>query len=269
MNKKFIKNIVSGIVIAIVIIIIGFIWYDRSTVNNKYYISEADLKIPIFVYHDIVNSDSEIEFDYMQTTKEKFEQQMLGLEKVGYHFITYEDLQQYYNGNKKLYKKSCLVTFDDGYKGVYENAYPIVKEYNIPITIFVITDNMEKDGVLTWDETKEMSESGLVTIASHSTNHPEFTKLSSEEALENVNESYEIISEKIGENSTKIFTYPYGLYTEDEVQCLKENGYIQNLTDNKINKSNNLDIYSLHRCYPLNDSVSRMIAKIFYRSIRY
>jgi hypothetical protein len=41
------------------------------------------------------------------------------------------------------------------------------------------------------------------------------------------------------------------------------------LTDNKINKSKNLDLSRLHRCYPLSDSIFKMTLKIFYRSIRY
>ena len=53
------------------------------------------------------------------------------------------------------------------------------------------------------------------------------------------------------------------------VYNLKKEGYIHNLTDNKINKSKDLDLYRLHRCYPLNDSIYKMMAKIIYRSIRY
>ena len=116
----------------------------------------------------------------MQTTKNVFENQIQGLQAVGYHFITYEDLAKYKNGEEQLYKKSCIVTFDDGYEGVYENAYPIAKKYNIPFTMFIIIDNMEQEGVITWDEAKQMQDSGLVTIASHSMNHPEFTNLDTE-----------------------------------------------------------------------------------------
>ena len=50
---------------------------------------------------------------------------------------------------------------------------------------------------------------------------------------------------------------------------LKEAGYVQNLTDNKINTSKELDLSGLHRSYPLNDSVLKIILKIQYRAIRY
>lgn len=268
-NNKKLKITLIGIIIIILVSITSFIIYDRITIDNQYYIGEKNLKIPIFVYHNIINDDSEIQYDYMQTKESTFEGQINGLQAVGYHFINYEDLVAYKNGQKPLYKKSCIVTFDDGCEGVYENAYPIAKKYNIPFTMFIITDNMEAEGVINWGQAKEMKESGLVTIASHSMSHPEFTNLSVEEAVDNVKESYKIIEEKLGEETTKIFTYPYGLYKEEQLQELEKEGYVQNLTDNKINKSNNLNLSGLHRCYPLNDSIYKMITKIVYRSIRY
>ena len=268
-KKKLLKRITLTALLIFMGTVVCFVIYDRATINSEYAIGEKDLQIPIFVYHDIVKDESEVQFDYMQTTADTFEKQIIGLKKYGYNFITYEDLQKYRNNQKKIKKKSCIITFDDGYEGVYENAYPIAKKYNIPITLYVITDNMDKDGLLTWDEAKEMQNSGLVTIASHSINHPQFTDLGLEEAVNNVNTSYEIIEQNLGTQEPKIFTYPYGLYTDEEINALQNEGYIQNLTDNKINKSKSLDLARLHRCYPLSDSPVKIIIKIAYRSIRY
>ena len=114
-----------------------------------------------------------------------------------------------------------------------------------------------------------MEDSGLALIASHSTNHTEFNKLSVAETLENVDSSYKALEENLGEQKTKIFTYPYGLYSQEQLEPLKEEGYVINLTDNKINKSKDLNLYGLHRCYPLSDSLFKMELKIIYRSIRY
>ena len=266
---KNIKKVIIGLIITMFILVTSFIIYDRITINNQYYIGEKNLKIPIFVYHDIISDDSEIQYDYMQTKRTTFEKQLKGLKALGYHFIDYSELVEYKNGETPLYKKSCIITFDDGCEGVYSNAYEIAKKYNIPFTMFIITDNMEKEGVINWEQAKEMKDSGLITIASHSTNHPDFSELSTEDAIKNVNQTYKIIEEKLGDEDIKIFTYPYGLYKEEQIQEFEKLGYVQNLTDNKINKSNNLNLSRLHRCYPLNDSIYKMWAKIFYRSIRY
>lgn len=266
--KNIVKIIISLFILAI-IAVLGIFIYDRATVNNKYSINDENIDIPIWVYHDIVDNESQIKYDYMQTTKDTFENQIVGLRNLGYKFITYEDLKKFKNNEIELNKKSCILTFDDGYEGVYKNVFPIAKKYNIPFTAFIITKNMGNTGVFTWEEAKEMQDSGLVTIASHSIDHPEFTKLTTEEAVKNVNDSYKIIEEKLGEQKTKIFTYPYGLYTEEQINELEKEGYIQNMTDNKINKSKKLDLSRLHRSYPLSDSIFKMILKKNYRSFRY
>lgn len=273
MNKSKTVNLIGRIIFVIIVLMIisGILIYtsDRATINNQYKINEADLKIPIFLYHHIVKQESEIQFDYMQTTEETFEKQIDGLKKLGYHFISYQDLIDYKEGRKAISKNSCVLTFDDGGEDIYTNAYPILQKENIPFTMFIITDLVGEDGRANWKQLKEMQDSGLALIASHSTNHTEFNKLTVEETLQNVNESYKTIEENLGEQKVKIFTYPYGLYSEEQLEPLKEAGYIINLTDNKINKSKNLNLYGLHRCYPLSDSTFKMELKIIYRSIRY
>mgnify|MGYP000524168691 FL=1 len=274
-NKKIankysiLLKIIISILTIIILLGISIYTYDRLTVNNEYLISEKNLEIPIFLYHHIVKEESEIQYDYMQTTEKTFEEQIRGLENLGYHFISYQDLIDYNNGQKKLYKKSCVLTFDDGCRDIYTNAYPILQKYNIPFTMFVVTNAVGADGCASWEELKEMQDSGLALIASHSTNHTEFNKLSVEETLENVDSSYKALEENLGEQKTKIFTYPYGLYSQEQLEPLKEEGYVINLTDNKINKSKDLNLYGLHRCYPLSDSLFKMELKIIYRSIRY
>ena len=268
MKKKILKIGITIITI-LIIAVIGIVIYDRVTVNNKYRINNENIDIPIFVYHNIVNNDSDVIYDYMQTTKAVFEKQIVGLKNLGYDFITYEQLQKFKNNEIELKKKSCILTFDDGLEGAYENVFPIAKKYNIPFTMFIVINNVGQSGAITWEEAKEMQDSGLVTIASHSMEHPEFTSLSVEDAVNNVNNSYSIIEEKLGKQSIKIFTYPYGLHKEEQNDVLWKEGYIQNLTHNKINKSKKLDLSRLHRCYPLSDSIFKMTLKIFYRSIRY
>ena len=88
--------------------------------------------------------------------------------------------------------------------------------------------------------------------------------------LAGIDNSYVELREELNdENILKVFTYPYGLYTDYEREVLWNNGYMQNLTDSKINFSNTLDFSGLHRSYPLNDSVFKILLKIQYRAFRY
>lgn len=278
MNEKIVekkkmsklKKIVLSILLIIILAVTCFIIYEVATVKNTYYIGEKNLQIPIFVYHDIVSTEAEIEYDYMQTTKEQFEKQITGLMKLGYVPISYEDLVEYKQGKKAISKWSFLITFDDGYDGIYENAYEIAKKYNIPMTSFLIDDCVGTDGYYTWQQAKEMNDSGLITIYSHGLTHAQYNKEKKETLVDQTNKAYKNLRKNLNdENLLKVFTYPYGLYTDSQREELKKEGYVQNLTDNRINFSNTLDLSGLHRSYPLNDSVFKIILKIQYRAIRY
>ena len=271
-NKKIgkMKKVILLILAIIVIALISFIAYEVATVNNTYYIGEKNLQIPVFVYHDIVEDESQIEFDYMQTTARKFEEQITGLMKLGYKPISYEDLVAYKNGEKAIPKWSFLITFDDGYTGVYKYAFEIAKKYNIPMTSFEISDTVGTPSYYTWEQAKEMKESGLMSIYLHGYTHTQYDKETPERLLSDTNNAQQDLQKNLEDNNIlKVFTYPYGLYTNAERDILWQAGYVQNLTDNRINLSDRLDLSGLHRSYPLNNSVFKILLKIQYRVLRY
>lgn len=270
MKNKKIKKILLSILLVILVCILTFIVYEVTTVDNTYYIGEKNLQIPILVYHDIVPNESDVKYDYMQTTLERFEQQITGLMNLGYKPITYEDLKQYSNGKKSIPKWSFIITFDDGFSGVYKYAFELAKKYNIPMTSFIINDCIGTSGYFSWEEAKEMYDSGLISVYSHGLTHIEYNKVSTEELVSKTNKSYEIIEEQLeNPNLLKVFTYPYGLYTNEQRNVLANEGYIQNLTDNRINLSNKLDLSGLHRTYALDNSAFKIFLKTQYRVLRY
>ena len=271
-NKKMSRTVkvLLSILLLIVIAIISLIIYEVATAKNTYYINEKDLQIPIFVYHDIVATKEDIQYDYMQTDVLTFENQIDKLMKLGYRPISYEDLVNYKEGKIKIPKHSFLITFDDGYMGIYKYAFKIAKERNIPMTSFAIDDKVGEAGYYNWEQAKEMHYDGNISIYSHGLEHIEYDKVSPQELVESTNIAYEKLKNKLkDDNLLKVFTYPYGLYTEEDVIALGNEGYIQNLTDNKINRSRTLDLKRLHRCYPLDDSALKILLKIEYRTIKY
>lgn len=258
------------ILLFVLLIFLFVFFYSLFSAKKEYYINEKNIQIPIYTYHQIVESSADVEVDYMQTTLKNFKKQINGLLNLGYTPITYQNLIDYKKGIKSIPKKSCIITFDDGYTSVYEYVYPVVEEYNIPITLFVVNNLVGVDGYMTWDQLKEMHDSKLVDIYSHGLNHSEYDKLGTDILLSETEESYSELKNKLEDTSLlKIFAYPCGFYTDDEIEILANNGYIQNLMDGKINKSNSLNLNKLHRLYPLNDSILKMIFKQIYKSIKY
>lgn len=134
----------------------------------------------ILSYHEIAQSSETLDTWYAVKPND-FEAQMVWLIENGFHFISVDDILNYRNKGKKLPPKAVLITFDDGYHSVYANAFPVLKKYKIPSVIALVGSWLfDKESIqfdqqaisrskfLSQNEIKEMIESGLVEVASHS-----------------------------------------------------------------------------------------------------
>lgn len=129
----------------------------------------------------------------------------------------------------RLRLKKVVVTFDDGYRDNYLNAYPILKELGLPAMIFLTTgyigtlkkrprykDVPWRRDYLNWREVKEMAKCGI-EFGAHTVSHPHLSQLGPKEQKREIEESVR----KIG---IKAFCYPYGEYNKDTMKILKELG---------------------------------------------
>ena len=223
--------------------------YKELDSEAYYKISEKNIRIPILIYHEITKEMPPRDQFNMQTSAKRFEEQLTELQNQGYSFVSYDDLVEYSKGNKALSEKTLLIGFDDGWIGNYENAFPILKKLNIPAAIYVVDDQVGTGNFFSWQQAEEMVKSGLINIYSHGKTHIYYDQVSPNELLSSLNEAYKSIEEHIGKVNNKVFTYPFGACTEEQIKVLKEAGYIQNMTDDEINFSNTLDLSKLHRYY--------------------
>ena len=145
--------------------------------------AQSDQTLTVIGYHEITNNKSLIP-EYAVSTAQ-FEKHMEWLKKNGYHFINVDQLLKAHQGKSHLPSKPVLLTVDDGYESFYQNAYPILKANKIPAVLAVVGSWLEpsanqkvdfsdemipRSAMLSWDQLKEMQNSGLVEIASHSYN---------------------------------------------------------------------------------------------------
>lgn len=115
--------------------------------------------IPCIMYHNISDTKG--------VNNKNFEKQLEILSK--FNTFKFEELDGL---NNRIPKDSVLVTFDDGYRDNYVNAFPLLKKYNIKATIFLNTAYIEKDpSYMNWDQVKEMYDSGLVDFQLHTHSH--------------------------------------------------------------------------------------------------
>lgn len=141
--------------------------------------AETQEKLTILSYHEIAERNEALVPQYA-VTPTNFVRQMDWLKNNGYHFVSLNDVLAYYEGRKSLPEQAVLITFDDGYRSVYLHAYPILKMLRIPAVMALVGDWMEEtskvdfDGhsiprskLVSWEEVREMSDSGLIEMASH------------------------------------------------------------------------------------------------------
>lgn len=127
--------------------------------------------IPVLIYHDI-SAENITDRHRRQTSGASFAAEMEYLHDNGYQVITLKKLINHMQYGEKLPEKALVITFDDGYEGDYKVAYPILKKYDMPATIFLIANRDQYFGpdtppMLTWEEMREMEGSGLIDIQAH------------------------------------------------------------------------------------------------------
>jgi peptidoglycan/xylan/chitin deacetylase (PgdA/CDA1 family) len=161
-----------------------------------------------------------------------FELQMRYLKENGYHVITAEELLAFLEYRQRLPQKSVLITMDDGYRSVYNIAYPILKKYDFTATLFIYTSFVGISKMaITWDQLKEMQLKGFI-IGSHTIYHSDLTQAKEGETerefmariKQELYGSKKIIDQKLGQD-TYIIAYPFGYYDQISIQMAKNAGY--------------------------------------------
>ncbi len=198
--------------------------------------------IIILMYHKIDHAKPEAKIKGLYVSPEKFERQILMLQKFGYTFISYKDYLQNRN-DPNYFEKKVMITLDDGYRDNYTKLFPIVKKYKIPVHIFMIIDAIGAEGytkggykrenvpenMLTADQIKEMSDSGLVFFGSHCIDHIPVTKFTRKERIRQLTES-KIKLEAITGKPVDIFAFPIGFYDGESIIDVGNSGYLMSFT---------------------------------------
>ena len=146
--------------------------------------STASAELIVLSYHDVVDAKkSELSMEAMSVTNKVLAEQFSWLQANNYHVTNIDELISAQQGKIKLPEKTVLLTFDDGYKGMYEQAFPLLKMFNYPAVLAVMgkwldtekgedvlygQKKISRENFLTWPQIREMMASGLVEVASHS-----------------------------------------------------------------------------------------------------
>lgn len=191
--------------------------------------NQPNVEIPVLLYHCM---NSVPQNDYWLSTDE-FDAQMQTLDDNNYKSVSMKDIYNYQNYGTKLPPKPVVISFDDGCKNLYTDAFPILKKHGYIAEVYLITEavgDSEAERVnnasgkdetklgemgetsvteyLIWPEVKEMADYGIV-FGSHTKSHPLMSQ------LDDANMTYELLYSKLditantGKEVTS-FAYPFG-----------------------------------------------------------
>jgi len=210
---KILKKLLFIIPAVILLLTAGFI----LSLKDKYI-------VPILMYHS-VNKEVNPYIKSLIVSPETFERQMRFLKNHKYNVMPLADLARLIKEEKPLPARTVAITFDDGFKDNYTEAFGVLKKYRLPATIFIIINEVGRRDRLNWEEIKEMQDSGLVTFGSHAIGPDPLIKITSAEELRRqIFDSKMILEDKLG-TGVESFSYPEGMFNDNIKQLVIDAGY--------------------------------------------
>ena len=247
-------------------VLIALIIFSYSVLVN----AKVEFDYFALCYHDVRNDVvGELDQDSGALNTQHLIQHFQWLKDNGYTVVSLQQIMKAQRGEFKLPEKAVYLTFDDGYRSFYDTIYPLLQLYNYPATFALVTNWIEsdtpvaygnkfknKDHFLTWKQVKEMHQSGLIDIASHTHDmhkgiianpqgnlQPAATSLkynkkyeSEADYLQRINsdlqKSFDLIEQHIGVPPVAI-VWPYGSFSEKIWELAKEIGFQQSLVLDK------------------------------------
>lgn len=208
--------------------------------------------IPILCYHQFTGKSEGTH--ELEISAAKFEKQIRYLIDSRFKFLSFADLETILEGARPIPEKAVIITIDDGYRSIYDIAWPILHSLRVPTTLFIYTDFVGAPAALDWDQIKEMVDSGIVEIQSHTKSHSSLARQLSDTSeaqyrrrlANEVRSSSIVIEQKLGE-PVRYLSYPYGDSSESAAEVSKSEGIRLAATVTRGDNSVFSDPYFLHR----------------------
>lgn len=202
-------------ILLLILLIVGILllaWYFFKR-------GKARKGLPVLMYHKVIAHGKP---DFLCINRHMLERHFSYLKSNGYHSLTLSELEAHVTKGEALPAKSCLISFDDGYRNNYTEMYPLLKKYGLKANIFLVPDFLDpgktsgqQHEFLRIDEIKLMSQEGSVEYGLHSVKHDSYNELSLEQIRDDIQLSRKMLDQH-GIKYQSSLAYTYGAFPKHD-----------------------------------------------------
>jgi len=149
-----------------------------------------------------------------------FKEQMEIIQSSSYTFSNPEKFKENFETPKT--NKEILITIDDAFQSFYLEAWPYLKENEIPFILFISTEPVGKKGYMTWDQIKEVEAEKFTSIGHHSHSHGYLIDVDNNLFISDIEKANKIFLKNLG-YIPNLFSYPFGEYSKFMRDYISEN----------------------------------------------
>jgi peptidoglycan/xylan/chitin deacetylase (PgdA/CDA1 family) len=204
--------------------------------------ADDQITVPVLCYHRFGPTVA----DGMTVTTKVFEAQLQWLKDHQYTVIPLRTLVNYLRGQgPPPPPKSVVITADDAHKTVFSDMLPLVRKYNIPVTLFVYPSCISNASyAMTWDQLKQLQQTGLFDLQSHTFWHPNFKKDKKKmkpaeyqkEVDTQLRKSKAVLEKRFGA-TVDVLAWPFGIYDDELEKEAGKAGYVVAFSIDRRNAS--------------------------------
>jgi len=204
--------------------------------------AEDQVTVPVLCYHRFGPTVP----DGMTVTTKLFESHLQWLKDHQYTVIPLRTLVNYLRGEGPAPPpKSVVITADDAHKTVYSDMLPLVRKYNIPVTLFVYPSCVSNASyAMTWEQLKQVQQTGLFDLQGHTFWHPNFKKdkkkmkpeVFQKELHKQLVVSKAVLEKRFG-TKVDVLAWPFGIYDEELEREAAKAGYVMAFSIDRRNAS--------------------------------
>lgn len=191
--------------------------------------------VPVLAYHRICDAPAVGDPLRLCTPPGDLERVLRYLRARPYRFVSFDEAVDAATGERPNTERLVCLTFDDGYEDFYTNAFPLLRAYDAPATVFAVSGEIggsnRWDGgyalppvpLMTQQQVRELAAKGI-DFGSHTVNHPRLTQLSAAEQEREVIDSKRALEGLLG-RPVRSFCYPHMDHDEQVRALVRDAGY--------------------------------------------